>query len=542
MQLKGALFASVVAACIVIVSSVQFPSAHSGIAPSEPGAPVSILPEVILPPAPSAANLSKVTFPVGTIVLPMDWRQADITAAFGFAHAMLRNNSFLFRIIGPPDVTLKTDAYPSGGAYAGGPIMIMPSNAGIANAVKAAFASVSLEILQQELESDKVFIVKQPTEILVINGSYGQTYNLLSEMQIPFDWVMASDFQEKPEMINNYTLVIDDCTGVWIPSTSHPATGLMRDFVARGNEIIFTCWALHDFNFSFPGYVNGEITPSSRSRMTNITAQPDFPAQYYGSPQLTFDLIYTECNPAYPNATVIAKGDTWSDAFYYYYGKGIAEFFSFHPGEQSGPSRNAAITLYGNKFLHILPIDSGITPSSSITPKAIATAGTSDQASEQAALEIGVKPVGMFITKSNALTVQYTLHPYINAVAGTYSNETGALLPPDSETTNPDGSKNLTWNVPYIARDYTWKVIFNITSSQAGLGIPVNIRNESVARLIDDFGKISVRPFTEQKVDVSDGLVIGEVPVPLIASLGLLGTVAVVLSRKPCPLGRPRKR
>ena len=93
-----------------------------------------ILALVLLAPALSPAEaviapLSAGTFPSGTIVVPMDGKQADRIHVYGLVHQFLKftPNSQVARVIEPPDVTLQTQLTPSGDVYQGGPFLIDPS-------------------------------------------------------------------------------------------------------------------------------------------------------------------------------------------------------------------------------------------------------------------------------------------------------------------------------------------------------------------------------------------------------------------------------
>jgi hypothetical protein len=51
-------------------------------------------------------ELVTITFPPDSYIIPMDDKQNDIIKSFGFVHALLRNNSFIYRIIEPPNVKI----------------------------------------------------------------------------------------------------------------------------------------------------------------------------------------------------------------------------------------------------------------------------------------------------------------------------------------------------------------------------------------------------------------------------------------------------
>lgn len=472
--------------------------------------------------------LSTVTFPAGTIVIPMDDKQADIVQSFGFAHALLRNNTFLLRIIEPPNATIKTISYPAGEVYRGGPIFVMNSSAADFSAVKASFPSVSVDYVSELFTSDKIFIVKRPTRIIMNVASHGRTSELLDEMKIPYALHNASSLLGNPGIIMDYNMFIDDCTGLGQGAVTPAFASTVRNFTASGNEAIFTCWAHRDMNTIFPGYTSGGISQLPFSRQSNISAKPDFPAQYWGPGSVTFEQVWTKVQHVYANATVISRGNIYDDAFYYYFGKGIVEFFSFHPGDQSDPSaRQAAITLYGNKFLHIAPIDSGCSLTSSSSPKTIATNGTSTPKSCQSTVTLTVKPVDMLVFAETKMAVNYRLHSYIDYLPGSFCNSSGATRAPSSITSYPDGTTGLKWDVPTLPQDSVWDVKFNITCSQAGTDLPVNDRNLSKVTYIDETSTVATRYFVELKINAVDGLVVPEPQLAAAVCASCLAACAV---------------
>ena len=70
------------------------------------------------------------------------------------------------------------------------------------------------------------------------------------------------------------------------------------------------------------------------------------------------------------------------------------------------------------------------------------------------------------------------LPPYINYVPGTFRDQNGIPLPPDTITVNPDGSTTLDWDVDKIFINETWMAKFEVTSSLDG-HVPVNVYPES---------------------------------------------------------------
>ena len=83
-------------------------------------------------------------FAPGSIVIPMDEKQNDSILSFGFMHALLRNNTICYRLIGPPGSLIRTEAFPDGVDYVGGPIMIQEYNQTLLESIKTMFPSVTV--------------------------------------------------------------------------------------------------------------------------------------------------------------------------------------------------------------------------------------------------------------------------------------------------------------------------------------------------------------------------------------------------------------
>jgi hypothetical protein len=323
----------------------------------------------------SGNGFQTVTFPLGSFVIPMDDKQADILQAFGFTHALLRNGATIFRIIQPPDMVIETMMYPSMEIFAGGPIIVMPSDALIVNMVSIQFPTVSIDNTISPFTSDTVDVIFEPTDILVIRGTWGHTQDVLTDMGIPHTLVETTDVESNPDMIFDYDLVVDDCPG-WGPSIPMSIVNNFREFARRGGELIFTDLALDDMYFTFPGYVTLS-TNAEGYWPCNMYRIPEFPGQYYGPPTLD---IYTKsggrvmANVINPSVRIMVDSDDYFGQYrilaaYFYYGAqgnwtgGIVEGFGYHPGDQPPDARILASILFGNKFVHmpILP-DLEVTP------------------------------------------------------------------------------------------------------------------------------------------------------------------------------------
>jgi hypothetical protein len=98
----------------------------------------------------------------------------DVTV-FGFVWGILDDGADIYRIIEPPDVTLKTTTNPDGAVYSGGVILVMEVYGSIITARQANFTTVVVDTLTEPFTSNKVLFVDEPTNIVVIYGSYGHT-------------------------------------------------------------------------------------------------------------------------------------------------------------------------------------------------------------------------------------------------------------------------------------------------------------------------------------------------------------------------------
>lgn len=229
------------------------------------------------------------TFPWGSLIIPMDDKQADVVLAFGFMHALLRNGTSILRIIEPPDVKLKTQAKPVGDFFKGGPVIVLPADAQKFLQVHQSFTTVSYDTLWMDFMSNRVFKVGKPTSILLIKGNnnWGDTELLLNKMKIPFALKYTSDINSNPDLLMGYDLAVDDCGG-W--DTEYGGTlpaavaSKMREFAARGGEMIYTDRAQGELERAFPNYIPVvQYGPTATWDVTMVNV-PEFPGQYYGNP------------------------------------------------------------------------------------------------------------------------------------------------------------------------------------------------------------------------------------------------------------------
>jgi len=353
--------------------------------------------------------LSSSTFSPGTILVPMDDKQNDRVHVYGFIHEFLRDNpgSQVSRIVEPPNVVLQTNLTPAGVLYQGGPFLIDSSYTTAVNALLAnvTFSKVTITRLTATFTSNRVFLVTQPTHILVISDGYwGKTFLTLQRMGISYTQISTDQALANPSIVNQYTLIVLDSPG-WYgnPSAYSPlhraqitaVYNAIQARVAAGNEVMYTDAAIFDLNSTFPGYVklgNPGETGSWLSTMHNPAAgnsgfDSEFPSQYYNpGPNPNQVTIFTEegvgiwvpngVQPAHTNDVRILM-DTSNYgipklpysilAFYFPYGNGIVEGLALQPYEQLYPTYAdyngyyAVYQIYGNKFVE------GITPDFSLT-------------------------------------------------------------------------------------------------------------------------------------------------------------------------------
>jgi hypothetical protein len=333
------------------------------------------------------------TFPAGTIVVPMDDKQADRVHVYGLIHEFLRSTPDvqLARIIEPPDVSLNTALTPSGAVYQGGPFLIEAKFlTSISNLLSLSpFTGVTITQLTASFTSNKIFFVRQPTKILVIRGVFGRTDLTLERMGINYTIVDPDDVLNSPSIINQYSLIVLDCPG-WYgnPSSYAPDRGAkiqtvyntISSHVHAGNEVIYTDIALLDMNSTFPGYIDLASGGSGSWASTVYNPpkggfQPEFPSQYYnGGTNPNSIQLFTEGGGWVVSSIEAAHtsdvrilidssqfGVPYRYAilgFYFQFGNGIVEGLAFHPYEQLYPNyadQNgyyATYEIYGNKFVH----------------------------------------------------------------------------------------------------------------------------------------------------------------------------------------------
>jgi len=435
------------------------------------------------------STLSTGNFPVGTFVVPMDGKQNDRVHVYGFIHEFLRTSSTaqVARVIEPPDVTMQTALTPNSDVYQGGPYLIDSTLKPYVNLMlsNSTFAQVTVTQLTAPFNSNNIFFVRQPTRILVIYGVFGRTDLTLSRMGISYTLVQASDVEQDPSILNQYTLIVDDCPGWFGNSPSYNPDrrtsiqnvyNTIQSRVQSGNEVIFTDIAILDLNATFPGY----ITPAqggAGSWVSTIHNPPvgfsaEFPSQYYNPPpNPTSITLFTEgggwvasgVQPAHQSDVRILIDSNQFGVpyryailgFYFPFGNGIVEDLAFHPYEQLYPNyadQNgyyATYEIYGNKFVHGPQSDLSI----SATPATV----TVNQG-QTATYTVGVTSIGTF---SSPVSLQVT---------GIPPGSSGTFNPP-VVTPPPSGTTPVTLTVPTSLATPIGSYDLTITGNSASLQI-----------------------------------------------------------------------
>ncbi|HKM49943.1 MAG TPA: hypothetical protein VJZ75_02065 [Candidatus Bathyarchaeia archaeon] len=473
--------------------------------------------------------LSAGTFPAGTLVVPMDDKQNDRVHVYGFIHEFLRTPSAqVARIIEPPDVSMQTALSPAGELYQGGPFLIDPALQPSVNSLlsNSTFAQVTVTQLTAPFTSNNIFFVRQATRILVIFGVFGRTDLTLTRMGISYTLVQPSDVEQNPSILNQYTLIVDDCPG-WFgnPSSYAPARSAsiqavyntIQSRVQAGNEVIYTDIALQDLNSTFPGYIN--LAPGGAGSWVSTVHNPpdgfsgEFPSQYYNpGPDANTIKVFTEgggyvvssIQPGHASdVRILTDTDKFGVpfrpailAFYFPYGNGIVEGLAFHPYEQLFPTYAdengyyATYEMYGNKFVHGPQSDFFVNP----TPTTI----TVNQG-QSASYTISITSVGSF---SSPIQLQAT---------GTPPGSVGSFSPL-TVTPPPGGTVSTLLTVPTSLITPLGSYTLTITASST---LPQITRSVTVTLIVrsapTDF-VLNANP---------------RAPTPLIVRQGLCGNISV---------------
>ena len=475
--------------------------------------------------------LAAATFPAGTIVVPMDDKQADRVHVYGFIHEFLASGSDvgLARIIEPPDVSMQTALTPTGAVYQGGPFLIEPKFLPVVNKFlsNSTFSQVTVTQLTVTFTSNKVFFVRQPTRILVIRGVFGRTDITLDRMGISYTIVDPSAVEANPSLINRYTLIIDDCPG-WYgnPSSYAPdrrasiqaVYNAITAYVQRGNEIIFTDIALLDMNAAFPGYI--QVADGADGSWQSTVYNPaigsnfpaEFPSQYYNpGPNANTVKIYTEgggevvssIQPAHASdVRILMDSNNFGIpsryailGFYFPVGNGIVEGLAFHPYQQTYPiyadenGYYAVYQLFGNKFVHGPQLDFLL--SGAPNPQTVAQGGV-------ASYSLSVTSVGSFSSPVNlqvsGLPPGSTGSISPNPVTPQQGGAITSTLTVSTTLGTPPGTYNLTITgtstLPLITRSVSVQLI--VTPAPADFAIDANPKKPNPLIVnIDQCGNIT---------------------------------------------------
>jgi hypothetical protein len=528
--------------------------------------------------------LAAATFPVGTMVVPMDGKQADRVRVYGLIHEFLRltPNSGLARIIEPPDVSLQTSLTPAGAVYQGGPFLIEEKYLSAVDTLlsTSTFSHVTVTRLTVSFTSNKVFFVRQPTTILVVKGVWGRTDITLNRMGINYTMVSPDTVVANPSIINQYSLIVIDCPG-WYgdpsaysdPEKIRAVYDTISAHVSAGNEVIFTDIAMKDLAATFPGYIN--LAPGGSGSSVGTVHNPptggdfpaEFPSQYYNpGPNPNTVKIFTEGGgyvvasiaPEHTSdVRILMDSDKFGVpfrhailAFYFSVGNGIVEGLAFHPQQQIYPiaaDQNgyyAVYELYGDKFVHGPQLDfliSAAPTSQSVAQGAVATYSVSVTSvgsfNAPVSLHVSGLPVG--------LSASFSPGAVTPAEGGTV---TSTLTIPTTLST-PIGSYNLTITGTSTFPTITHSVSVTLIVTIAPADFVIDANPKKPVPLIVPQGQcdnitVSVRSIGNFSAPVNltlsglpDHVSSQYIPNPITPSIG--GTVFSNLSLCPAPESTP---
>ncbi len=450
--------------------------------------------------------LAAATFPTGTIVVPMDNKQADRVHVYGFIHEFLASGSSagLARIIEPPDANMQTALTPTGAVYQGGPFLIEQKFLSVVNSFlsNSTFSQVTVTQLTVPFTSNKVFFVRQPTRILVIRGVFGRTDISLDRMGISYTIVDPSAVEANPSLINQYSLIVDDCPG-WYgnPSSYAPdrnariqaVYNTLAAYVQRGNEIIYTDIALLDMIAAFPGYVQiadggeGSWKSTVYNPPSGSSFSPEFPSQYYNPGSNPNSVtIYTEgggqvvsaVRPAHvSDVRILIDSNNFGVpfryailGFYFQVGNGIVEGLAFHPYQQTYPEfadQNgyyAVYQLFGNKFVHGPQLDfllSGMPISQTVVQDGMATYSLSVTSVGSFNSPVNLQVSGLPPGSTGSISPNPVTPPQGGTVHSTLTVSTTLGTPPGTYDLTITGTSTL----PLITHSITVQLIVTPTPS-----------------------------------------------------------------------------
>ncbi len=429
------------------------------------------------------------TFPVGTLVIPLDDKMplAERINALGMLYNLNKQGVTYYRIIQPPGpAVMKTNLYPGGTSFAGGPALV---EGAIPLVVQAMYPGVmpSVQTLTEAFSSDMVLgAVTAPKIFLIKNQEidYGMIQNELTAMKVDYDWAYNMTVAADPTIMDSYDLIIDDCPGFggypWeIPQN---VIDYMRAKVeVEGAKIKFTDIALKDMVAAFPGFVtigpNTEATWPFTIDVDPYSLEPgkgESLSQFYGpNPVGVWTKVkgYTMVQNLQPT---IVRTLMFSNAYgippayriaaaYWPFGKGLVEGYAYHVNPQEQPDvadRTVLTMLLADNFIlkqQITPPSCTLSANPTVIDKGSSSTLTwTSTNATSAVIDHGVgsvTPVGGGSTSvSPTATTYYTMTVYgPDGTATCHANvevrdvNPTCSLQANPGTINPGGSSTLTW-------------------------------------------------------------------------------------------------
>ncbi|MCK4758236.1 MAG: hypothetical protein KAS67_07280, partial [Thermoplasmata archaeon] len=302
-------------------------------------------------------------FSPGCLIIPMDEKQDDRLLAFGMLHALLRNDTICYRLIGPPAVFVHTEQVPEGSNYSGGPMVLLEFNITLMDEIRAGFPEVTVHEVSETFVWHMVYKIEEPTKILLVyreGSDYQESLSaaLLKDMHIPFTIKQIWHIDPSVDFMDNDLIVIED-PGANGAMERWLINGI-RSSVASGRNFVFIGKAIKDLPKIFPFSVSLQEVNDDIKFQATFDNVGESPSQYHGSTLLnvtTSDWVAT--TPTFPEMTPMLYAEGFDAqvlfASYFRYGDGSVEIFSFDPEEQVGEMREMASIFLGNRFVQAPP-------------------------------------------------------------------------------------------------------------------------------------------------------------------------------------------
>ena len=309
-------------------------------------------------------------FSAGSIVIPMDEKQNDTVKAFGLVHALLRNGTACYRLIGPPDPTIPTEQFPLGANYSGGPLVISGTNMTGIQPVLDAFPSVITHNVTKLFISTRVYKIEEPTRVLVVDREDDNIYEnsfttgLLASMKIPYkkitiwdlQWLVVNNPDYNP-VTENDLVIIEDLGAVTLSPTFKL---FIKESVTNGKNVVMIGKSMTILNSIFSGSVTTYSPPSQLAFKATFTSTGESPSQYSGPTTINVtasDVV--AMTPGYEELQPMLYSEGYGGlilfASYFRYGKGTVEIFSFYPQDQTDIMKSLASIFLGNRFVQSPP-------------------------------------------------------------------------------------------------------------------------------------------------------------------------------------------